>query len=147
MDTASPLRRRAALASLDANAMPHSNMDVKQASPASTAAKIVADAVLSASNSNSNSKKRASLPGQGSPVLKKTCLSPKASTNGGAGAGAGDDPSSPAASSVFDNSEDASWSTTATEVDAPTRSRPSFTREQAREVSHFSYHANRFGCL
>ena len=126
METASPLRRRAALASLDANAMPHFQTESKPTpNAAATAAKIVADSILAAG------KKRGSLGVDGSPVNKKTCLS---SSQTGQSEDA-DEASSPAASSVFDNSEDASWSTTATEVDGPTRTRGvSLTREQAREV-------------
>lgn len=106
--------------------MPHFQTESKlPPNAAATAAKIVADSILAAG------KKRGSLGVDGSPVNKKTCLS---SSQTGQSEDA-DEASSPAASSVFDNSEDASWSTTATEVDGPTRTRGvSLTREQAREV-------------
>lgn len=105
--------------------MPHFQTESKSTpNAAATAAKIVADSILAAG------KKRGSLGVDGSPVNKKTCLSSQTGQSEDA-----DEASSPAASSVFDNSEDASWSTTATEVDGPARTRGvSLTREQAREV-------------
>ncbi|CEJ81994.1 hypothetical protein VHEMI02088 [[Torrubiella] hemipterigena] len=123
----SPLKRRAALASLDANAMPHS-----ASSPTSTKHRTL-------SASSPTSKKRVSL--GASPAPKKTCLADSTT------ASARSRTNSPDVSSVFDNAsegsgEDSSWGTVATEpadVGAAmpvTLSVPRasvLTREQARE--------------